>query len=216
MNELYRGFRVGNVVTNANADLRAERADNIEGGAAYRFRNSSIRITGFLTSIDRAVANVTISSTPSLITRQRRNAGETRTAGIEADASTRLGPIDLNVGYLFADSRVTAFPSNPPLVEKLIPQVPRHQLTFQARYPVRSWTVSFQGRAASEQFDDDLNQFRLEPYFQLDAFVSRRLGEKLSVFAAVENMFNDHYSTGRTPIRTVSSPISIRAGARWN
>lgn len=216
LNELYRGFRVGSVVTNANADLRAERADNLEAGAAYRFRRSSIRITGFLTSIDRAVANVTISSTPSLITRQRQNAGETRTAGLEADAATRLGPIDLNIGYLFADSRVTAFPSNPTLVEKFIPQVPRHQVTFQTRLPYRQWTFSLQGRASSQQFDDDLNQFRLEPYLQLDAFVSRRLGEKLSIFAAVENVFNDRYSTGRTPIRSVNSPISIRAGARWN
>jgi outer membrane receptor protein involved in Fe transport len=57
---------------------------------------------------------------------------------------------------------------------------------------------------------------RLEPYFQLNAFVSRRIGEKLSIFAAVENVFNTRYSVGRTPIRTVSSPISIRAGVRWN
>jgi outer membrane receptor protein involved in Fe transport len=216
LNELYRGFRVGNVVTNANADLRAERATNLEGGGAYRFRDSSIRVTAFLTSVERAVANVTLSSSPTLITRQRQNAGETRTTGLEADASTMLGPIDLNAGYLFADSRVTAFRSNVSLVDKFIPQVPRHQFTFQARYPIRSWTLSLQGRAASKQFDDDLNQFRLEPYFHLDAFVSRRLGERLSVFAAVENAFSSRYSTGRTPIRTVISPISVRAGIRWN
>lgn len=216
LNELYRGFRVGNVVTNANADLRAERANNFEAGAAYRFRISSVRVTAFLTSIERAVANVTLSSTPSLITRQRQNAGETRTSGIEADASTKLGPIDLNLGYLFADSRVTVFPSNTSLVDRIIPQVPQHQFTFQVRYMTRSWIFSLQGRAASQQFDDDLNQFRLEPYFQLDAFASRRIGEKLSIFAAVENVFNSRYSTGRTPIRTISSPISIRAGVRWN
>jgi outer membrane receptor protein involved in Fe transport len=216
LNELYRGFRVGNVVTNANADLRAERATNFEAGAAYRFRNSSIRVTGFMTSIERAVANVTLSLTPSLITRQRQNAGETRTTGFEADVSTVLGPVELNVGYLLADSRLTAFPSNPTLVDRFIPQVPRHQVTFQARYPIRSWTLSLQGRAASQQFDDDLNQFSLEPYFQLDTFASRRLGEKLSIFAAIENAFNSRYSTGRTPIRTVSSSISFRAGVRWN
>lgn len=216
LNELYRGFRVGNVVTNANAALQAERADNFETGAIYRFRNSSIRGTAFITSMEDAISNVTLFSTPSLLTRQRQNAGETRTAGIEVDAETRIGVLDLNVGYLFADSRLTEFPSNPTLVGKFIPQVPRHQLTFQLRYPLRSWNFSFQGRAASSQFDDDLNQFRLEPYFQLDAFVSRRLGEKISFFVAVENALNSRYSTGRTPIRTVSSPISIRAGARWN
>jgi outer membrane receptor protein involved in Fe transport len=216
LNELYRSFRVGNVVTNANADLRAERANNLEAGAAYRFRTSSVRVTAFLTSIDRAVANVTLSSTASLITRQRQNAGETRTAGLEIEASFGYKALDISLGYLFADSRIISFPANSLLVDKLIPQVPRHQFTFQGLYPFRSWTFSLQGRAAGAQFDDDLNQFRLEPYFQLDAFVSRRFGEKLSIFAAVENAFNVRYSTGRTPIRTVSSPISVRAGARWN
>ncbi len=216
LNELYRGFRVGSVITNANADLLAERATNFETGMGYRRGNSAVRANVFLTNIERAISNVTLLSTPSLITRQRQNAGETRTAGVEIDAETKIAAVDLNVGYLFADSRVTEFPSNPVLVGKFIPQVPRHQFTFQARYPLRSWTFSVQGRAASEQFDDDLNQFRLEPYFQLDAFASRKIGEKFSIFAAVENIFNSRYSTGRTPIRTLSSPISVRAGIRWN
>jgi len=216
LNELYRGFRVGNVVTNSNAELRAERATNFEAGAAYRNGNSSFRASVFVTNIDEAIANVTLSSTPSLITRQRQNAGETRTAGVEIDASTTSKGLDLNLGYFFADSRVTEFPSNPSLVDNLIPQVPKHQLTFQARYPWRRWTFSLQARAASEQFDDDLNQFRLEPYFQLDAFAARRIGENLSLFAAVENALNSRYSVGRTPVRTVSSPMAVRIGLRWN
>jgi outer membrane receptor protein involved in Fe transport len=216
LNELYRGFRVGIVVTNANDNLLAERASNFEAGAAYRKGVFGVRANIFLTNISRAISNVTISTTPTLITRQRQNAGATRAAGVELDAETRIGKLALNFGYLFADSRVRAFPSNPFLVDKLIPQVPRHQATFQLRYPHTSWIFSLQGRAASEQFDDDLNQFRLEPYFQLDGFVSRRLGEKLSIFAAVENLFNSRYSTGRTPIRTVGSPINLRAGIRWN
>ncbi len=216
LNELYRGFRVGNVVTNANADLGAERATNVEAGAAYRKGVFGVRANVFLTNIDQAIANVTLTATPSLIIRQRRNAGETRTAGVEIDAETKIGMLDLNVGYLFADSRVTEFPSNPILVDKFIPQVARHQLTFQARYPWRSWTFSLQGRGTGEQFDDDLNQFRLEPYLQLDAFASHRLGEKVSIFAAVENLSNSRYSLGRTPVRSVSSPLNARTGIRWN
>ena len=95
-------------------------------------------------------------------------------------------------------------------------QVPRHQFTFQTRLPWRTWIFSLQGRAASEQFDDDLNEFRLEPYFQLDAFVSKRIKEKVEIVAAVENVFNSRYSVGRTPVRTVNSPINARVGVRWN
>jgi len=98
----------------------------------------------------------------------------------------------------------------------MIPQVPRHQFTFQARYSRSKWTLAVQGRASSEQFDDDLNQFRLEPYAQVDVFVARKMSEKLQIYAAVENIFNSQYSVGKTPIRTVSSPTNFRLGFRWN
>ena len=216
LNELYRGFRVGNVVTNANENLLAERATNFEAGGAYRRGLSGIRVTAFIADIDRTISNVTILATPSLITRQRQNAGKTRTAGVEIDAETRLGRVELNAGYLLADSRVKEFASNPVLVYKLIPQVPRHQFTFQSRLPYRTWVFAVQGRISGEQFDDDVNEFRLEPYFQLDAFVSKKVKERSEIFVAVENLFNSRYSVGRTPLRTVSTPLNARFGIRWN
>ncbi len=216
LNELYRGFRVGNVLTNANSDLRAERATNFEAGTAAKLKSISFRATAFVTTINGAISNITVLETPNLITRQRQNAGRTRTVGIEFDAETKIERLELKAGYLFADSVVEEFPSNLGLIGKQIPQVPRHQATFQARYPFRDWIFSAQARASGEQFDDDLNQFRLEPYFQLDLSVSRRIGEKVSVFGAVENLFNSRYSVGRTPVRTVSAGTSGRFGFRWN
>ena len=112
LNELYRGFRVGNIVTNANAGLRAERAASFEGGAGFARGPVYLRGTGFYTEIDRTVANVTLAVTPTLITRQRQNAGRTRSAGLELDAELRISRMTLNTGYLFADSRITEFPSN--------------------------------------------------------------------------------------------------------
>lgn len=216
LNELYRGFRIGSVVTNANADLLAERANNFEGGGSFRFSKFAVRVTAYRTDIARAIANVTLTTTPTLITRQRRNAGRTSTSGFELDTEISVADLKLNAGYLFADSRVAEFPSNIALEDRFIPQVPRHQATFQARYFFRDWIFSAQARASGEQFDDDLNQFQLEPYFQLDLFASKRLAEKLSMFAAVENLFNSRYTVGRTPVRTVSAGIGARVGIRWN
>ena len=215
LNELYRGFRVGNVVTIANAALLAERASSLEAGSSVDFRGFYFRATAFLTDVERAVANVTIGSTPDLITRQRQNAGTTRAAGIEVDAEKRFAGFTVNAGYMFADSRVTAFAANPELVGRMIPQVPRHQLTFQVRYTVEKWLIALQSRAAGRQFDDDLNSFRLESFMQADMFASRRIRESVSVYAAVENLFNSRYSVGRTPVRTISSPLGFRLGVRW-
>jgi len=216
LNELYRAFRVGNVLTTANENLGAERANNFEGGVTFARDRLSIRGSGFWTGIKNAIANVTLTATPNLITRQRQNAAFTRSAGIEVEADWRFKRINLTGGYLFADSIVTDFPSNPALIGRMIPQVPRHQGTFQARYGHSTWMIALQARGSSEQFDDDLNQFRLEPYAQFDIFASKRLRERMQIYAAIENLFSSRYSIGRTPIRTVSSPVNIRIGVRWN
>ncbi len=214
LNELYRAFRVGNVNTLANADLRAERAVNFESGISYRRRNIGLRTAAFYTEIKRPIANVTITSTPSLITRQRQNMGRNRVAGIEAELDASLRSLYFAVGYQFVDPKVVEFTADPTLVGLRVPQVARHQSTFQIRYDLTKWTFALQGRAAGEQFDDDQNIFRLEPYLQVDAFASRRFGS-FSVYFAVENLANSRYSTARTPIRGLSSPLNFRVGIRF-
>ena len=215
LNELYRGFRVGNVVTLSNENLRAERALNFESGASFNRNNFYLRGNLFWTRVSQPVSNVTLSVTPGLITRQRQNVGETRARGLEIEADTRIRAFNFSIGYLLADSRVAEFPANRSLENSLVPQVARHQFTFQTRYARGDWSLALQGRASSQQFDDDLNLFRLEPYFQLDAFAAKRFRENLQIFVGVENVFNSRYSIGRTPIRTVSSPLNLRVGLRW-
>ncbi len=217
LNELYRGFRVGDVVTNPNENLQAENAVNFETGASFNKNNFYLRGSFFYTQISDPIANVTLSITPNLITRQRQNIGKTRAVGIEIEAEKRWRDFNFSVGYLLSDSRITEFPANEELEGLKIPLVSKHQFTFQTLYANRKgWTFSLQGRASSAQFDDDLNQFRLEPFFQLDAFGAKRFRKNLQVFVGIENVFNSRYSVGRTPIRTVSSPINGRIGIRWN
>jgi outer membrane receptor protein involved in Fe transport len=215
LNELYRGFRVGNVQTLANENLTAERAANAEAGVRVSRGSSSLRSNLFWTRVDGPVSNITLAVTPALITRQRQNAGRTRSAGVELEGEFRYWKFDVTAGYLFADSTVTSFPVNPVLAGSRVPQVAHHQFTFQTRYSDAHWMIAIQARGSSSQFDDDLNQFRLEPYGQIDLYASRRLSKTLSIYAAIENIFNSRYSTGRSPVRTLSSPINFRIGMRY-
>ena len=219
LNELYRSFRVGSVLTLANENLRAERLTGGEAGASFAAfkRKLNVRGTFFWSEIIRPVANVTLSVTPALITRQRRNLGRTRSRGFEVEAEARLtNTVVISGGYQFLDATVVSFPANTSLEGLMIPQVPRHVMTFQARYSnPRRLTLSFQGRAGSSQFDDDQNQFRLDPYFTLDAYASRSLGRGVEVFGAFENLTGQRYDIGRTPVRTVGPPLLARIGIRF-
>lgn len=219
LNELYRGFRVGGVVTLANADLRAERLTGGEIGAGVDALDGrlGVRATAFWSDVTRPVANVTLSATSDLITRIRRNLGRTRSRGVEVDAEARIGSrVVLTGGYTFVDATVVRFEASPALEGLRIPQVPRHVATGQLRYSA-PWrvTVSALARASSSQFDDDRNQLRLDAYGTLDLVLSRPLGRGVEVYLAVENVFDRRYEVGKTPVTTVGPPVFVRAGIRW-
>ena len=218
LNELYRSFRVGDVLTLANENLRAERLTGGEAGVNLnlRDRRMELRTTLFWAELTRPIANVTLGTTPALITRRRENLGRTRSRGLELEMETRLGQrVRLVAGYLFADARVRRFPANTTLENLLLPQVARHQLTLQMRYtnPAIA-SFSLQARASGSQFDDDQNRFPLGRYLTLDALVSRPLGRHLALFAAAENLLNQRSQTARTPVTALSPPLLFRFGLR--
>jgi len=128
---------------------------------------------------------------------------------------------DLSGGYEFADSTVVTFPANTALEGLLIPQVPRQQFTFQARYSnsaaasrLARLTLAVQGRAVGVQFDDDQNQLKLDHYFTVDALVSHGIGHGAELFLAGENLTGQRHQVGRTPVLTVGPPALFRVGFR--
>ena len=178
LNELYRSFRVGNTITQANRELVPERLWGGEAGLAWSRPDDRLRLraVGFLSRIDDPIANVTLQSTPTLITRQRQNLGRNRSLGIELDAESRpAAHLWVRCGYAFTNATVQSFPANQNLQGNQVPQVPRHQLTFGGRFTSHILELSVQARVSSAQFEDDQNQLRLAGYFTLDAQVSRRV-----------------------------------------
>ena len=215
LNELYRSFRLGNVLTLANSQLQAERLKGAEGGVNYYLASTRVHAGFFWMKVDDPVANVTLATTPALITRQRENLGQTRSRGLEVSADWHVRRLEFIVAYQYVDAVVTSFPAEQALVGLEVPQVAPHQFTLQTRYALpRGWTVSAQARGSSHQFDDDLNQFSLNPYFQLDSYVSKRLGHGVDVFAAVENLTDSRIQVAKTPILNIGPPIFARAGLR--
>jgi outer membrane receptor protein involved in Fe transport len=218
LNELYRNFRQGNTLTEANSGLTAEQLTGGEAGASYSawHERLSVRGTLFWSDISGPIANVTLSTTSSLITEQRQNLGDTRSRGAELDAEARLtGSVTFSGGWQYVDATVTSFPANTQLVGLLVPHVPRHDLNFQARYsrPHRL-TAALQASFGGSAFDNDQNTLLLRHYFLLDALASRPLGHGMEVFVGGENLLDQRYDVARTPFLTNGPPILFRAGFR--
>ena len=215
LNELYRGFRVGDVETLANPNLEAERVRGTEAGFVIGGGRASLRATAFRMLMDDTVASVTVRTTPTLITRERRNLGSVRSQGIEVDAEVRAGSVVFAAGLLRADATVRSFSADPTLVGNRVPQVPRTQGSASIRYGGSSGkTFALIGRWSGAQFDDDRNAFVLRSMRTLDTFVALPLRGSMDVFAAGENLLNDRWDVGRTPVLTIGPPRAVRVGIR--
>ena len=218
LNELYRSFRQGNAFTESNPFLRAERLTGAEAGLKTTTLAGKIETRGtvFWADIVDPVTNVTLSTTPMLIARQRQNLGRTRSLGAELDAVAHLSSsVEISGGYQFVHAYVEN--SSAALIGKRVPEVPRHQFTWEARYwkPERLM-LSLEGRYASLQYDDDLNTLPLGQYFVMDIFAGRQVKSGLTVYVAGENLLNQRYATASTPpIVNLGPPILARIGIRY-
>jgi len=226
LNELYRSFRQGTTLTQNNPLLRAERLTGAEAGLrAAGFDNRlEVRETVFWSDIVDPITNVTLSVVPNLVTRQRQNLGRTRSVGTELDGIAHLtSSIQLSAGYQY--THATVLDTSATLNGLNVPEVPRHQFSFEARYwnPARLM-VSAQGRFSSAQFDDDINTLRLDHYYVMDLFIGRNLVHGIEVYGAAENLLNQRYATalsapqaaGAAPLRTLGPPILARVGLRYD
>ena len=211
LNELYRGFQVGSIVTRANPQLEPERLTGVEGGAVFTRGAVSARVTGFVNHLDDAVANVTIG--PNL--RQRQNASQIRAAGVEFEVDYRPHPT-LSVGAVAAFTRSTFRDSEkqPQLDGNRVPQVPQWNLGGSVTFAdPRYLNAAVQVRGAGDQFDDDLNRFMLGAFGVVDAFISRGLTHGVNVFVAAENLLDESYEVRTNPF-TVGWPRTFRLGVR--
>jgi outer membrane receptor protein involved in Fe transport len=218
LNELYRSFRVGDTLTNSNAALIAERLTGGEAGASFELaRNWNARLTGFFTETVNPIANFTLSATPTLITRERRNLGRTRSTGLEAESDLRLKTHwQITTGYLYVAATVRRAPQDARLLGLDVPQVPRHQFTLQTSYDNPRWlTAALQFRAVGRQFDDDQNQLLLAGFAVFDINAARRLGRWIEAFIAVQNVFDKRFVVARTPLENFGMPRMVRGGIRF-
>lgn len=207
LNELYREFRTGNVLTRANPALAPESLFGVEAGADWTGESTRISVTAYRNSLDDLITNVTLSAAPSLIVRQRQNADRALTRGLEVELSRRWGRLTGEAAYLLADSRFRS--------GARVPQVPKHQGSAQLAYTGRNLLLAAGVRSYSFQFEDDANSFVLPGFASAHAAARRRLRQELFAVAEIENLLNRRYLVGFTPTPQTGSPRLWRVGLRW-
>jgi len=215
LNELYRQFRVGALLTRANENLGPERLVGGEAGLNLAVTDAvTVRTTWFDNRVKNPISNVTIIPNAE---QQRQNLGRTRIRGIHTDVEYRLSPSwRFAGGYLFDDAKVTEADAAPALVGKYIPQVPRHRGSLQVTYSdPRYVMVYFGGQFLDETFDNDQNDASrvLKGYKVFDLTVSRAIRSNIEAFFGVQNLFDEEFTVGTLPT-TIGNPRLVNGGIR--
>ena len=128
LDELHRGSRQGDVLTNPNPLLDPERLTGVEGSVRWARSRASARLTGFFNNLDGMVTNITLSVTPTLITRQKDNVDKSRAAGVEIESDFRPNrAVTINALAVFTSSDFLEAPLSR-LAGNRVPQMPVYQL----------------------------------------------------------------------------------------
>jgi outer membrane receptor protein involved in Fe transport len=232
LNELYRPFRVGNDITEANPNLQVESLKGIEASAVWKMDSTvQTSATFFLSRLDHAVGNVTIQTTSGNnaqlgvfvpvggTLRQRQNIDRIRTAGGEFELLWQAMP-DLNftARYIFTDPKVTKSAAAPGLVGLQLAQVARHQGMLEVAWTPREGSVlKLSGHAFSSQFDDDQNTRRLGGFATVDLYAETAVTPNIALFINGENLFDRTVEAGRSADGLVTIGMSrvVTGGIRW-
>jgi outer membrane receptor protein involved in Fe transport len=232
INELYRPFRVGNDITEANPLLKPERLYGVEGGVDVKLADRvSADATLFYVRMNNAVGNVTLQTTPGLnpetgafvpaggTLRQRQNLDRVRSEGAELNLTWRVvESFDLTARYLYTDPKITKNAGAPALIGLQLPEVAKHQVFLEAAWtPLHGTVVKADLHASSGQYDDDQNTRHLGGYTTADLYLEQTLNSYASVFVSGENIFNRTVPAGLSAdgLLTIGMPRVVSAGVRW-
>ncbi|KTE10738.1 TonB-dependent receptor [Sphingopyxis sp. H115] len=228
LNELYRPFRVGPDATAANEALEPERLWGGEVGADWSAGQTKLGVTLFANRLSNAIANVTLGTGPGNFPGvgfvaagatygQRQNLDAIDSKGIEFSAEQGLGPFTIRATYAFTDAKVDASGAAATLDGRRPAQIAKHggsvSLRSNAGGPFGGFATL---RYIGKQNEDDLGLLALGDALTLDAGLSWRVTDAVSVEARGENLFDELVPAAISSAGIVerATPRTLWVGAR--
>jgi vitamin B12 transporter len=229
LNELYRPFRVGNNVTEANENLKPEKLYGAEIAIGQDQAPIVWDVTGFLNQLRDPIANVTEGAGPGSFPRagfvpagglfiQRQNVQAINATGVEGDAKYKpIEALTLELAGDYTDATVDGGASDPQLTGKRPAQTPQLTATASAEWTVvRNVVFSAFVRYESVRYADDQNTLVLPPGALLSLRLDWQATPNWGVFLAADNVTDTALATDQTAtfVRSYDEPRVFRFGFR--
>jgi vitamin B12 transporter len=222
LNELYRPFRVGNVVTNANAALTPEKLDGVEAGWGGETGILTWSATGFWNTLHDAIENATIALSNCApgtgMCQQRKNVGNIDALGLEAEASENIASdFAFREAVAWTDARVRPGATAPQLSGKRPAQAPGAVITAGAHWePLSPLSLDADLRWVSAQYEDDLNTIKLGSALTLDVRAAWKFSNGVSLYGKIDNALDAKVATGNTTgVINIGAPRIFEIGLSY-
>ena len=232
MYELYFArFSSKGTVTEANAQLEAERLRGIEGGFDVTPNASLLgRVTVYRSRVTSPIMDVTIATagaTAQVIDPcglmpakqtcgQRRNVPGLLSSGVESEIEWQATDVwKFGGGYAFSPTRVIA--PGQPVDGNWAIRAARHTVTSSIAFDAPRWvSAALEARHIGARFDDDLNEVQLDQFWLIGFRVNRAIGRGLTAHVKVENLLDKEFEVARTRsgLADMGAPRWITAGVR--
>jgi outer membrane receptor protein involved in Fe transport len=201
LNELFRTYRVGSNVTEANADLTPETLYGAEGGAGGSSGRLSWSVTAFYNRLVDPVTNVTLALGPytdpvagfvpaggALL--QRRNVGAVDAYGLEGEADVRLAPdLSLEAALDWTHARVDGGEAAAGLTGLEPAETPAAVATASIDWkPAPRLRLVASAHYESRRYVDDQNKLALAPDTVTNLRAEYSPSPRLTLFAAADNL----------------------------
>lgn len=224
INELYRSFTLTasgvSTVTNANPALGNEMLKGYEAGLDWHVvKGLRLSATAFDNRVDHAIANVTLSQTATLITRQRQNVDAIHARGLELGAQADVGRFSLDASLVLTDATMATSGAQAALDGLRPAQTPRIAASATLGWKPRAgWQLAATLRHTGAQYEDDRNSANsIQPEATtLGAFVMAPLGHGVSLILRGENLTDALvYTRNQAGSIDYGTPRTLWAGLRF-
>ena len=220
LNELYRPFRVGNDVTEANENLRPERLKGAEAGVRWSVAKLTIDGDVFISRLDDPITNVTLGLGPGTFGnagfipaggsyRQRENGKRIDAQGFELQSRYEISQ------SLMATFSATATHARAGGLRPA--EAPDYSGSAGLQWHKGRGRLAANWSVEGSSFDDDLNTLPLKAYDRLSLDAGYDLTSHLEMTLSLDNALNHKIAIthGGDGVMGYDNRRSLWVGLRW-
>ncbi len=144
----------------------------------------------------------------------RENVTNVTVSGIETEISYEIiHGLDFVANYAFCNAKIDEFIKWPDLENKYLKYSPKHIASASLFWKNKYVNTSIRGFYKSEQYSDDANTKKIDPYFTMDLMLSKQILHNFIISVDIQDVFdNQHMETGEyiSPGRLINGRVAFK------